>query len=116
MRASNHPASPPATHLGWRVLAFLLITVVIVAAEQIVEVWLLPGPSAELAVRQLEASETAAESLRLFETLRGFLPVVSGVLVLLTAIVVLVPGVGRRVYQFIKAPWEEEASGKVESI
>ena len=99
-----HPTDTLRTaSLGWRILQFVLAATVVVALQQVVEVWLLPGPSAELAVAQLKPSDAAADSLRLYETLRAFLPSVSAVLILFSGLVLFVPGFGRKAHHFIKS-------------
>ncbi len=86
---------------GWRLVQFLVLTVLVVALEQVVEVWLLPGPSADLAVAQLEASDSAAESLRLYETLRAFLPSVTALTILFIGLALFVPGYGAKVRRLV---------------
>ena len=86
---------------GLKLVLFLVLTLLVIALGQVVEVWLLPGPSADLAVAQLEASDSAAESLRLHETLRGFLPGVTVLTIVFIGLVMFVPGFGATVRRYV---------------
>ncbi len=86
---------------GWKLVQFLVLTVLVVALEQVVEIWLLPGPSVDLALAQLEASDSAAETLRLYETLRAFLPTVTLLAILFIGLALFVPGYGAKVRRFV---------------
>lgn len=77
---------------GWRLVQFVVLSGLVIALEQVIEIWLLPGPSAELAVAQLESSDGPAESLRLFETLRGFLPGLTALAILFIGLALFVRG------------------------
>lgn len=85
---------------GWKLVQFLVLTILVVALGQIVETSLLPGPAADLALAQLEASDSAADSLRLYETLRAFLPSVTALTILFIGLAVFVPGYGAKVRRF----------------
>ncbi|REK18970.1 MAG: hypothetical protein DWQ37_02820 [Planctomycetota bacterium] len=78
-------------HWPWRALIFLALVVVILDLEQALESWWLPTTAAALAVRQLQPSTGAAESLRVFEWARHILPVVSGGLIAAAGLVAFVP-------------------------
>ncbi len=99
-RLSRSEASRTAPR-GWKLVQFLVLTVLVVGLGQVVETWLLPGPSADLAVAQLEASDSAAESLRLYETLRGFLPSVTALTILFIGLALFVPGYAAKVRRFV---------------
>ncbi len=108
-RLSRSEASRTAPR-GWKLVQFLVLTVLVVGLGQVVETWLLPGPSADLAVAQLEASDSGAESLRLYETLRGFLPSVTALTILFIGLALFVPGYAAKVRRFV-----EEGESEVRS-
>lgn len=75
----------------WKIGAFALAATLIVALEQLAQVWLLPGDSAALALEQLHASDSFAESLRLHEYWRRSLWALAVALISSLAIALFVP-------------------------
>ena len=100
MKIKDRSGRQTAAHFAGRVLAFVLIAGALLSVLHMVEIWMLPTWSADVAVAQLESSDRAAETLRLVEWVRAELPWAVAGLLMLVGAVLLVPYVGRRLRRF----------------
>ena len=83
-----------ASYTG-RILVLVVIAGVLLATLQLVEVWLLPTWSADVAVAQLESSDRAAETLRLLEWVRAELPLAIVAVLGFTGAILFTPVIAR---------------------
>ena len=80
-----------AAAIARRVVILVAVAVVAIGLEQLAQQWVFPTQAAELAVTQLQPSDEAAESLRLFEYGRRALWFASRALIVGAAVVLFVP-------------------------